>query len=1133
MRSLQSAYKTIYFTASAVCYIGMSQYRRYFDESDPNQSRYSSRNGNGSHYQSRGSQRYNYEGQPDESGYRKDYQKSLGAGNGQYNNGQYSRNDNGSSNNVPQGRYTPTEYSSRRPFHRNDAEIKLPSAPSRVQYSYKARNSETKDPNAYRPNHTDQSYIRGRNSNGKSYGPVNIPTGPQQSRIVSNRNHNQHNVSLRPKATVKYKNIEQFTCKYHYFDPVEKVLTHRTEMKKWTEVNKDMPEVGFVVQQETINGQLKSVIKSRKPDEKSTDPRKTTIPNTGNSSTKKKQRTARKCRKELTLVPRISYDKFSLGPPPSTEVVVFAENFSNTQMANIPDISIKNYFRKFGELAHFASYSDPKTALPLHLYLVKYTHPSGKINDSAKAAYQAVKSCQEQKCCILGCNFNVLLNKNNELENIMNKRITVLSKETEKVKLQMEQEKKSALKKSAELNKEEKGILKPLKTIPGDLRPIVNNRPALYISRRFISVMGLRLIDFKSKLKAYKCSRFLEHATGFYIIFNNLEHAKLCMDAESGKLTMASRRKRTTVPINFILIEPFTSRFSKKYKDVPSDSKEKVEIVTYNSKEELIDAASKYIIEDLAKTLHTEIRKTMIGPAVFDTLQPSNFPQLVQKRKEQEELKKADLEKKKAEQAKSKDFNIFNLYASYTNKPKRRQKRYLSDEEAEEELPQKKIKPLAHLLDEVREDSPTSGLESTDDPTEGDNMSTSSSSEDEDDIMDDFQNEDKKDDMFSTPETNEEMDYHHKIDYRTENLIDKEIDDASQVNERYLPSATQFPVTVYPESTYDSEYIDTVSLFDLQDAIKDEEDMEFLKECLPAGEHLEFDDDNGLLEYRIWKIKQMADISQSSTNNELRLNNQTLDKTLFEKNIPFIASEFKHIPEKLKSSYLPHKRRVHEPLNTVSHHNESKEQSPDIAIKEKSVNKADTGEGSLAEISSSRDNRASNRRFQQNIEAQKAATGTESELLSLNQLNKRKKPVTFARSAIHNWGLYALEPINAKEMVIEYVGERIRQPVAEMRERRYIKNGIGSSYLFRIDEHTVIDATKKGGIARFINHCCEPSCTAKIIKVGGKRRIVIYALRDIAANEELTYDYKFERETDAEERLPCLCGAPSCKGFLN
>jgi histone-lysine N-methyltransferase SETD1 len=91
-----------------------------------------------------------------------------------------------------------------------------------------------------------------------------------------------------------------------------------------------------------------------------------------------------------------------------------------------------------------------------------------------------------------------------------------------------------------------------------------------------------------------------------------------------------------------------------------------------------------------------------------------------------------------------------------------------------------------------------------------------------------------------------------------------------------------------------------------------------------------------------------------------------------------------------------------------------------------------------------------------------------------------------------------MENIPKDEMIIEYVGEEVRQQIAELREARYLKSGIGSSYLFRIDDNTVIDATKKGGIARFINHSCMPNCTAKIIKVEGSKRIVIYALRDIA-----------------------------------
>ena len=149
----------------------------------------------------------------------------------------------------------------------------------------------------------------------------------------------------------------------------------------------------------------------------------------------------------------------------------------------------------------------------------------------------------------------------------------------------------------------------------------------------------------------------------------------------------------------------------------------------------------------------------------------------------------------------------------------------------------------------------------------------------------------------------------------------------------------------------------------------------------------------------------------------------------------------------------------------------------------------------------SRANRVNNRRFMADLNDQKRSLGQDSDVLRFNQLKKRKKPVKFARSAIHNWGLYAMENINKDDMIIEYVGEEVRQQIAEIRENRYLKSGIGSSYLFRIDDNTVIDATKKGGIARFINHSCMPNCTAKIIKVEGSKRIVIYALRDIAMSK--------------------------------
>ncbi|KAF8778002.1 Histone-lysine N-methyltransferase SETD1B like protein [Argiope bruennichi] len=108
-----------------------------------------------------------------------------------------------------------------------------------------------------------------------------------------------------------------------------------------------------------------------------------------------------------------------------------------------------------------------------------------------------------------------------------------------------------------------------------------------------------------------------------------------------------------------------------------------------------------------------------------------------------------------------------------------------------------------------------------------------------------------------------------------------------------------------------------------------------------------------------------------------------------------------------------------------------------------------------------------------------------SDLLKFNQLKFRKKQLKFARSRIHDWGLFALEPIAADEMVIEYVGQMVRPLVADMREKKYTSLGVGSSYLFKVDVDGIIDATRCGNLARFINHSCNPNCYAKIITVEG------------------------------------------------
>ncbi|GAA95766.1 uncharacterized protein L969DRAFT_92890 [Mixia osmundae IAM 14324] len=186
------------------------------------------------------------------------------------------------------------------------------------------------------------------------------------------------------------------------------------------------------------------------------------------------------------------------------------------------------------------------------------------------------------------------------------------------------------------------------------------------------------------------------------------------------------------------------------------------------------------------------------------------------------------------------------------------------------------------------------------------------------------------------------------------------------------------------------------------------------------------------------------------------------------------------------------------------------------------------GQAPASSTAISRLARANTRRLVLDMEQQRKSAATEagSDLLKFNQLKSRKKQLKFARSPIHDWGLYAMEHIPARDMIIEYVGELIRQQVADKREKAYEKMGIGSSYLFRVDDDLVVDATKKGTYARLINHCCAPNCTARIITIGGHKKIVIYALTDIEPGDEITYDYHFATESD-DLKIPCLCGSPN------
>ena len=59
----------------------------------------------------------------------------------------------------------------------------------------------------------------------------------------------------------------------------------------------------------------------------------------------------------------------------------------------------------------------------------------------------------------------------------------------------------------------------------------------------------------------------------------------------------------------------------------------------------------------------------------------------------------------------------------------------------------------------------------------------------------------------------------------------------------------------------------------------------------------------------------------------------------------------------------------------------------------------------------------------------------------------------------------------------------------------------------------------------------QPNCRAKTMNFEGRNRIMIYTVKEVRKDEELTYDYQFKIESN--EHLGCKCGSKLCQGRLN
>ncbi|XDV39185.1 hypothetical protein PO909_008460 [Leuciscus waleckii] len=138
--------------------------------------------------------------------------------------------------------------------------------------------------------------------------------------------------------------------------------------------------------------------------------------------------------------------------------------------------------------------------------------------------------------------------------------------------------------------------------------------------------------------------------------------------------------------------------------------------------------------------------------------------------------------------------------------------------------------------------------------------------------------------------------------------------------------------------------------------------------------------------------------------------------------------------------------------------------------------------------------------------------------------------VEIFRTLSRGWGLRCVHDIKKGGFVNEYVGEVIDEEECRARIKHAQENNIGNFYMLTLDKDRIIDAGPKGNEARFMNHSCQPNCETQKWTVNGDTRVGLFALTDIPAGTELTFNYNLECLGNG--KTVCKCGASNCSGFL-
>ncbi|MFL2885860.1 MAG: SET domain-containing protein [Candidatus Pelagibacterales bacterium] len=137
------------------------------------------------------------------------------------------------------------------------------------------------------------------------------------------------------------------------------------------------------------------------------------------------------------------------------------------------------------------------------------------------------------------------------------------------------------------------------------------------------------------------------------------------------------------------------------------------------------------------------------------------------------------------------------------------------------------------------------------------------------------------------------------------------------------------------------------------------------------------------------------------------------------------------------------------------------------------------------------------------------------------------------KSEIHGTGIVAIENIEKKTKIIQYIGEKITKKEGDRRSaeriKKYLnKKNVGSVYIFELNKKYDIDGSPIYNKARYINHSCDPNCEVDIIN----NEIWIIAIKKIKKGSELFYDYGYAFDKDDFADHICKCGSSNCIGYI-